>query len=511
VCSAIGSYLICPDNTRRLLMLGGLASGGYALLFFGYFESYPFFVAALLIFSLVGLLITTGRLNRFWIIPPLALAGAFHIFVVGLLLAAVYIMVRDTSVGRWLGSRSVLLKTVLVIGLTLAAASVLLYFYFTDYFIRFTIVPLVKDRFTVEGYSMFSGKHLLDFANQMLLLLPALPFALLLAKKTNWKEMLNGSDMRFLLALTGPCLLMVFMFNPGLGMPRDWDLFCFAGVPLNLLFFYLLLRQDNRIPSRTIAFFAVVLNLIMLGPRVASQVLPEKGLAVFDSYANLDVGRSINGRYWVLRYFEERGNQAEHDRRSRENGMVLVQERLVQSALSLMDRRRIDEAKAELRRAIELTPCYEYAWSNLGAIYSEQGVYDSALAVFEIADAMMPFRSFVYDHKARIYLALGDWERAEKYWWKALKIDPKWYPAMLFLVDLYDREGNTSRRDSLWEAVKALEKRPDEALGDVVSTAILRKDWPCASRWTERCLSLGLDTAAVMRLKEKYPALESAR
>jgi tetratricopeptide (TPR) repeat protein len=492
-------------------MLGGLASGGYALLFFGYFESYPLFVTALLIFSLVGLLITTGQLNRSWIIPPLALAGAFHIFAVGLLPAAVYVMVRDTSAGRWLGSRSVLLKTVLVIGLTLTAAAALLYFYFTDYFIRFTIVPFVKDRFTVEGYSMFSGKHLLDYANLVFLLLPALPFALLLAKKTSWKEILSGSDMRFLLALTGPCLLMVFVFNPGLGMPRDWDLFCFAGVPLNLLFFYLLLRQDDRKPSRAVAFLALTLNLIMLGPRVASQVLPEKGLAVFDAYANLDVAHSFNGRFWVLKYFEERGNKKEYERRSWENSQALPQEGLIQSALILMGERRLDEAKARLERAIEMAPCYEYAWSNLGAVFSLRGEYDSALAAFQIADAMMPFRSYVYDHKARIYFALGDQKKAEAYWWKALAVDPQCYPAILYLVELSERQQNKVRRDSLWKVVAEMANPPTEAIDDVISSAILRKDWTEVSRWMERFLRLGLDTNLVLQLKERYPELQSVR
>lgn len=511
MCSAIVSYLIFRDNARRLLMLGGLASGGYALLFFGYFESYPLFVTALLIFSLTGLLITTGRLNRFWIIPPLALAGAFHIFAVGLLPAAVYIMVHNTSVGRWLGSRSALLKTALIVGLTLAAAAVLLYFYLTDYFIRFTIVPLVKDRFAVEGYTMFSGKHLFDYANLMFLLLPALPFVVLLASRLNWRETLADADTRFLLALTGPCLVMVFVFNPGLGMPRDWDLFCFAGVPLNILFFYLLLTQDNRMSSRTIAFLAVALNLIMLGPRVASQVIPEKGLAVFDAYANLDVARSFNGRFWVLKYFEERGNKEEYERRSRENSQALPQEGLIQSALLLMGERRLDEAKAQLERAIEIAPCYEYAWSNLGAVYSLRGEFDSALAALQIADAMMPFRSYVYDHKARVYFALGDQKKAEAYWWKALAVDPRCYTAILYLVELSDRQQNSVRRDSLWKVVEEMANPPAEAIDDVISSAILRKDWTEVSRWMERFLRLGLDTTLVLQLKERYPELQSVR
>lgn len=511
VCSAVVSYLIFRDNTRRLLMLGGLASGGYALLFFGYFESYPLFVTALLVFSLVGLLITTDRLNRFWILPPLALAGAFHVFAVGLLPAAIYIMVRDTSPGRWLDSRSVMLKTVMLIGPLLAAATMLLYFYFTDYFIRFTIVPFVNDRFTVEGYTMFSGKHLLDYANLMFLLLPALPFAMLLARSLIWRETLGGADIRFLLALTAPCVVMVFIFNPGLGMPRDWDLFCFAGVPLNLLFFYLLLRQNSRGSSRTIAFLAITLNLIMLGPRVASQVLPEKGLAVFDSYANLDVAHSFNGRFWVLKYFEEYGNKEEYERRSRENFQALPQEGLIQSALFLMGERRLDEAKADLQRAIEIAPCYEYAWSNLGAVYSLRGEYDSALAAFQIADAMMPFRSYVYDHKARVYFALGDQEKAEAYWWKALKVDPQCYTAILYLVELYERQENNAKRDSLWQVVEKMANPPADALNDVISSAILRKDWAEVSRWMERFLHLGLDTALVLQLKERYPELQSVR
>jgi len=187
--TAIGSRCLYDQNHDRLLLLAGMATGGYALLFFGYSESYPLFAFAVLLFSISGLLVAGGKLNRFWLVPALLLAGWFHIFAVGLAPAAVYLWLRETAVGRALAKRPLPFRVGLLGAALVAALAVLFYLYNSSYFIRFTIVPFWENRFTVQGYTMFSWKHLLDWLNLVFMLCPGLSvFLLLLVRPGFFKE-----------------------------------------------------------------------------------------------------------------------------------------------------------------------------------------------------------------------------------------------------------------------------------------------------------------------------------
>jgi len=508
--TAIGSFRLFPDNSRRLLMLLGLASGGYALLFFGYFESYPLFVAAVLIFSLTGLMVAVGRLSRFWLLPALALAAVCHIFSVGLLPAAAYLLFRDTSPGRWIVRQSLRTRIGLVMALGAVAAGALLYAYYHSLFIRFVIVPFVNDRFTVEGYSMFSRKHLLDYLNLLVLLLPALPLGVLAAARADWRAARSRVEIRYLLLLTGTTLLMVFLINPGLGMPRDWDLFCFAGVPLNLLFYYLLLTESDRRPVfRAAAYLSIALGVLILAPRVASQMLPDKGLSVFDAYADLDVIRSYNGRYWVRRYFEELDDQTEATRRAIINARALPHEAWSDNAFELAAAGRREEAQDLLRRVVDYAPCDYYSWSNLGNLYAQDKEYDSALAAFQIAFALQPFNPYINDHLGQLYYTLGEWTHAEAHWKDALEVEPERYGAVLSLIELYHRQEREKERDSLLRMLEKVDSLPLNILGRLTTSAVDRKAWDEASGWLERSVQMGLDTSVARQFREKHSELRS--
>ena len=84
-------------NRDRFLFLFGLSSGGYMLMFFGYVENYAMFIALTGIFCLIGLLITNGQLNRWWIVPAFFLLPLFHVFGAMMLPAAIYILIHDTE------------------------------------------------------------------------------------------------------------------------------------------------------------------------------------------------------------------------------------------------------------------------------------------------------------------------------------------------------------------------------------------------------------------------------
>lgn len=274
----------------RLLFVFGLLSGGYLLLFFGYVENYSLFVLSLFSFVIAGLLIAEGKINRWWILALFGLSVFFHVMGVILLPATLYLLISGTSLGQIMTrmKRSTILL-LSIIGAT-GAVAVFYHFYTSSYFFRFAFVPFIENRFTTNGYTMFSLDHILDFMNLLFLLIPGLLLLAVSIHKTEIIQQFKHRWFKFLSIAILSTLGAVFIFDPRLGMPRDWDLFAFAGVPIAVFTFYYLLKQKNKTNQMTTVLI-VVLGMLILIPRVGSQIIPEKSLSLVKSYRLLDKDR----------------------------------------------------------------------------------------------------------------------------------------------------------------------------------------------------------------------------
>jgi len=184
------------------------------------------------------------------------------------------------------------------------------YFYSADYFFRFSLVPLLMNQFTVDGYTLFSGKHMADAANLMWLLVPGvfvLCAGLAFVTDRSW---LRRPELPFLTVLTLSVVGAAFVFDPKLGMPRDWDLFAFAGVPLTVSFYHLLLSsRRNRRTSLFIAALSIALGLLVLVPRAVSQCIPEAALAHAHLYTRLDRIKSRNFSRLLMKLYHRWGHE----------------------------------------------------------------------------------------------------------------------------------------------------------------------------------------------------------
>ena len=151
----------------------GVVSGGYMLLAFGYVEYYSLFVLSVTIYSLAGLLIINGKLNKWWAIPFFIPTVFFHILGITLLPSTLFLLLSGNKLDNFL--QKVSKKTILILSAVggIALLSVFTYFYLNSYRFRFAVVPILTDRFTVEGYTLFSPKHIVDFLNLLVLLIPA--------------------------------------------------------------------------------------------------------------------------------------------------------------------------------------------------------------------------------------------------------------------------------------------------------------------------------------------------
>ena len=494
---------------QRLLFLAGLATGGYALLFFGYVENYPPFVCLAGAIVCCGLLVTEGRLSRWWILLPTALAALFHPYTVAFVPAVAYLLLRKSPVGRTWECLSSSMRRVVAAAFILTVLAALFWAYRASLFLQLSLVPWWHNRFTVEGYTLFSGKHLLDFANLLVVLLPALAIAVWAVWSTRLSGLLRRPAYVFLLLATGVSLAIAFLFDPKLGMPRDWDIFAFAGTPLAALLFYRLLDTQLPLPGReAAAAAAVVLGAVFLLPRATIQVIPDASIALFDSYSQLDTIKTHSGRYVLLQYLRSHGRNDEADRREAINAQLAPYEKWDLDGFALLRHDQIDEAEALFRKVIATVPTYSYSWSNLGMCFIKKNQWDSALVYLKIADGLNPFNSNTYNALGFAYLNLGREDKAEDYFKRAIYHDPHNFTARGNLVRLYTQQRRRKDLVNLLLDVVNLDSLPYQTLLQTASQ-LLEIDAPlAASQLCRHALAEDPHSPLVDDLKKKYPWFE---
>jgi len=501
------AYLYHAWYDRLLFCLGAL-TGGYALLFFGYVENYPLFVLCVGLFSLAGLLVLKEKLNRYWPLVPLVLGGLLHPYSVVMVPACLYLLLRparpDESRG-WI-RRAVWVGIGVICLMLLGGAG---YYLFSEsYFLQLALVPPVENQFTVEGYTLLSLKHLLDWFSLLFVLAPALPLFVVVFIYRPIRKWLKRPDILFLILMIVPSLAITFLFDPKLGMPRDWDVFAFTGVPLTLIFYGATLGRDGPPSGRRIAILGIALSLLILAPRVAIQAQPDKGFALFDNYAALDKLKSRSGRFILREYLSRHGREAEAERRRLADNRLLPQEGWDIEGREYFGRGVTDSAMTKFRQAIQFDPSFYLSWANLGVAYTSIGRNDSALACLKIADGLMPYNPDNYNNLGGVYYSLGEYIQAEGIWKDAIELSSENFVAVQYLTRLYRTQNRTREYDSLLTMAVGNDRTPLNLLVDAADRMIERSEYDDAARVYRRCLVMGLDTAIVCARQDSIPQLE---
>jgi tetratricopeptide (TPR) repeat protein len=504
--SAFVSTRLFSNRGRRLLYFLGATTGGYALLFFGYLESYPLFILAVGCLFQLGLLIAQGRLSRWLILPLIALAAFLHIFTVALLPGAVYLLLRGTPTGARIAGMTGRTKIAAATVIVVMCGAVFAHFYYHSYFFRFTIVPPISDRFTVEGYTMFSGKHLLDYLNHLFQLLPGLAVVLAALWPSRKRLSLKRPEMMFTLLTLVPSMALVFIFNPGLGFPRDWDLFSFVGVPLVCgLSFFLLDEERHLAIGTTASILALALGGLLLAPRVASQVIPARAIAVLDRYSDLDVIRNGPGRYILLNLLEKEGRLAEKADRERRNARLSPYEMWDKEGQLLYRDGKISQAEARFRKVVEYAPSFAYSWANIGVCFTKRQQWDSALVYFQIADALNPFNSDNCNSIGWVYLNQGVTDKAEEYCSKAIRLRPDNFKARANLAKLYQEQDKREELVKLLSGVTEVQDVPSQAYFECADQLLTLGETESARRVCRRAVEAGADRSLIEQFETSHP------
>ncbi len=505
---AVGKSLF-ERTTDRLLFWLGLCSGGYMLLFFGYVENYSLLVLAVAIYSLMGLLVIKGKVNRWLTLIPLASAIFFHVIAATLIPSAVYLLAVESRAGTFIARQGRAAKIALTLAMLAVVIWVFHHFYTTDYFFRFAFVPLLENRFTVEGYTLFSIRHLADYLNLLLLLLPGLPIVVAALWSTPLRNILKRRECRFLLILAASTLGAIFVLDPKLGMPRDWDLFSFVGVPLAIVSYYLVLGNRRSTDSYvSVCVLSITLCLLGLCPRVVAQVNSSISVSHFKDYLMMDRVKNRNGRGILKRFYRAQGQEQEARKVRVKRRQDFPEEGTYIEANRLMKAGSTRRAAALFTRVVDLNPIYWNAWSALGNCYKNLKEYDSALVCLEIADGLNPYNDSICNRLAWTCFHKGDYGRARRLWLNMLEQDSLLIDPKRGLARLYQVTGDEER---YYQYIVRAASRNDAPLDIVKSLGdyyLSLGAYEEAARTYEKALEKGLDSAYVDSLLSCHPQLQ---
>jgi Tfp pilus assembly protein PilF len=296
---------ISPEGRTPFLLM--LACGGGPLLFFGYIENYSwtsFWVIACLLSGIEESL-PPRRIPRKTVVTFLIALG-FHyssiILLPGVLLLLInlHFLPRDAAAGN----HRIPVKRAQLLALFFMIAGVIGYFWVSGWKGWISIIPLLP-QWSRDGYSFVSGAHGLDLFNLFCLLGLATVTALVALKPANTSihdSILNG----FLTITASAGIVFVLVFNPNLGMARDWDLLAVALWPMVIAASWRA-AQVKRIPRPALIATLCGVMLLVTVPSILVNAMYTPSVARYKTLLALDDSRAAYGWENMALHYQRRG------------------------------------------------------------------------------------------------------------------------------------------------------------------------------------------------------------
>lgn len=500
-------YLFTTALARALFTIGVMNSGG-ALLFFGYVENYALLCLFVVLFGIGGMLHASSKINRWWLVFPAVGAMLSHVFGVVTIPALLYLLARDSKPAVELGRRPRRTRGLIgLIALIIAGAAGCVV-WANSIFLKTALVPPTTLRFTPDGYTLLSLAHLVDYVNLLFLLAPGLAVAgaALLLKKSSSET--TNTERTFLAIIAVSGLAIAFVIDPKLGMPRDWDLFGFAGFLLALaLFRPLCAALDGDRGWLRPTLLAVVLGVIALVPRVTATRSESLAINRIESYMKLDPLRH-RATYRVLWDYYASTNQGA---KARETAARLEEEYperdIVLQAVRLGVAGRTNDAFILLRKALRLAPNWPDVYFNIGYAFLQVDQVDSAMTYLKLADALNPNNADTYNAMGIAWLKRADQNRAREYFERAVALNPGYASALVSIADIGIRTGDLDLTRTTLKRLGALDSGGIEG-AMALSRKLAKQHQPeLAARALEIAVKHGLSNEAAQKHLQDYPGI----
>ena len=424
------------------LMFLTLTSAG-TILFFGYVENYSITSAMLYIFFLSG--ISALKNNKKAIIPIISYLTALYLHKIAIVylpafLFCIVTMFSSKKVNKLLLSKYKHILTLLVI---LFISFYIVVKICAPLFWQISFLHPYNWRFTVEGYTLFSLKHIIDFFNLLVFLIPISLIALsmvLLMPFSNKKKI--DKPTLFVLIGSQVGLMAVFIFEPNLGMARDWDLISVMsiGALVGGIYYWIDRFYDYKF-YRLASVLMLLINLSIYLPWL-TLVNSKKGIYDYSfSIMKLDTKRSRTGIFNLIEYNKRKGyyfevNKLEEYRRKKypEREYWKEGEKYYKAG---------DYKKAEdlFFRTIKEAPRNYTGYGWIGTIRYKQKRYKEALEYLKISNGLNPENYITEFMLGTAYSNLDNDKLALKYWKKSIKHNISFYDPYIALGNYFYKKG----------------------------------------------------------------------
>jgi len=321
-----GASVLTPALRAWILVLGLFTTS--AVVFFGYIENYSVLLIVVALYAVASFRVL-HRAGRIWIPVALFVAAVFvHIQAVLLVPSLVFLVAWRAALGR----RRVVLRwgVPVLVSLLLLVTVVARAFQFPgDLYL-----PLFAND---ASYGLLSPGHLLDAANELLMLLPILPFvaaAWFVGRRGVERSQRKGSEgdrwfgepveWQLVALLIVPCLVYIAFFRSEIGMARDWDLFTMTSVGGVALVLLAVNRYSEAVggDAARVSVPALVMVAVMgvawIGINASSERTPERFESIF-AYDQTHAGYAYEN---LAAYYHDRGRLGKAIR-AMENGARL--------------------------------------------------------------------------------------------------------------------------------------------------------------------------------------------
>ncbi len=432
------SRVVSEDRIKRYLVFVMLILSGVLLLFFGYTEYYPIiwiFMTGFFYYSLRFQKESKGLILA-WLF---LLIGIFlHVQLIIFLPALLFLSFGH---GRGLNIyhryKSVLWS---LAGITiLVSTSFLAYKYTTNLYVEDTFLPLFFGKPVYPEYAILSVPHLLDIFNQFILISPML-FLLLFINSANLKNILKNKTAIFLGLGALGSLLFLFVIDPKLAFPRDWDLFSISG--FSLMLFSVILIKNNSIQhiGKLIISMMLILSIYSV-PFLLTNLHVDRSEKYIESLIELDKSKSISSMTVLSRYYKDNNEREKFDSLMAKFNSEFLQERIISQTIdaTLAGDLKLANKYIQLIKPDKFSGEYQrlIALINLGS-----GRYDKALYHINGAIQLRKYASGYHWTRSRIYYSMKKYDSSLSSLRESKKLDPsslKTVDAMAMIFDLKNR------------------------------------------------------------------------
>ncbi len=414
------AYELGRDKTERLFILCLQIFSGWLLLFFGYAENYPVLWPFMVGYIYFSIRYIKGQTSL--VLPTLFLLIALllHVQIVFFLISYLVLITAHGYGARFFHKNKGLSRGIL--GLIAIIGGVLFVWRYQNVpDFQFHFMPLINGRSPVPGYTLLSISHLLDIVNEFLLIIPLLPLLIFMGWQNRKAILKDGVD-RFLSLFTLGGLILILIFDPKLGMGRDWDLFALTGFGTLLL-----LARMVILSSRWKRFFpgAILFSAVLFLPYLATNLSYQPSLDYYKWLLNLDLARAKPGFTTLRDYYHNTGDSARVDSLQREIAANFPSALMGPKAYNLAKAGRFGEALAIIDSLFRIDPHAVESYNLRGSVYLQMGNFERAIPDFEYAVRFGQYNVQALLNMAQAYQQAGRVDDVLKPLRQAQKLAPR--------------------------------------------------------------------------------------